>query len=235
MMVRECRTPAKSRLDGRRRSRHDGGAMNDKSGLPELPEGVEIKPVVGYEGLYSVTSDGRVWRHPRTISAGWDTKKRVGGCWAKPHLRRDGYYTASVGRDGMRTRLPIHKLVAAAFHGPRPKGYDIDHVDRDRVNNEAANLRYVTRMVNRLNNACRGYSWDPVNQKWKAQICVGGQPYFLGRFASEGEAREAYIQVKRNLGMLRAQAESGTAITLQGRDIPNTIAKTCKVTRRSRI
>ena len=42
----------------------------------------------------------------------------------------------------------VHSLVAEAFLGPRPEGYDIDHINGDKTRNEASNLRYVTHTEN---------------------------------------------------------------------------------------
>lgn len=47
--------------------------------------------------------------------------------------------------------IKIHELVAYAFLGPRPKGLVIDHIDRNKLHNEANNLRYVTRSENAHN------------------------------------------------------------------------------------
>lgn len=38
----------------------------------------------------------------------------------------------------------VHELVLAAFVGPRPPGYQADHVDGDRAHNAADNLEWVT-------------------------------------------------------------------------------------------
>jgi len=45
----------------------------------------------------------------------------------------------------------IHHLVAYAFLGPRPEGQEIDHLDRNSLNNKADNLRYCTRSENKQN------------------------------------------------------------------------------------
>jgi hypothetical protein len=42
----------------------------------------------------------------------------------------------------------IHTLVAEAFLGPRPIGFDIHHKDANRWNNTVENLEYVTRSAN---------------------------------------------------------------------------------------
>lgn len=42
----------------------------------------------------------------------------------------------------------IHSLIAEAFLGPRPEGYDIDHIDGDKSNNHPSNLEYVTHKEN---------------------------------------------------------------------------------------
>jgi len=42
----------------------------------------------------------------------------------------------------------IHNLIALVFIGQKPEGYEIDHIDRNKINNRADNLRYVIRSQN---------------------------------------------------------------------------------------
>ena len=44
--------------------------------------------------------------------------------------------------------LHCHILVCTAFHGPRPEGYECDHVNGNNLDWSADNLRWVTRAEN---------------------------------------------------------------------------------------
>ena len=58
------------------------------------------------------------------------------------------YYQISTGRGG---KKKIHVLMALIFLGRRPEGFHIDHIDRNRFNNNINNLRYCTQSENMIN------------------------------------------------------------------------------------
>ena len=68
-----------------------------------------------------------------------------------PKLKFDrvgyAYFTPSAGGVAGR-HLRVHIAVAAAFHGPRPPGMSIDHVNGVRTDNRPSNLQYVTHAAN---------------------------------------------------------------------------------------
>lgn len=71
----------------------------------------------------------------------------------RPRLLRPirfGKYMGVILRDarGAQKRAYIHGLVAEAFHGPRPEGMEVRHLDGNRLNNDATNLRWGTRSQN---------------------------------------------------------------------------------------
>ncbi len=76
--------------------------------------------------------------------------------------------------------------------GTPPEGLEVDHIDRDTLNNQRANLRWVTPTVNLRNrnlqrnntSGFRGVCWSKKAGKWSAQIKVNGKLVNLGYFES---------------------------------------------------
>ena len=109
----------------------------------------EWRPVVGYEGLYEVSSHGRVRSLDRVTT--YMDGRRVAYQGRVLALSDNGYgyavVTLSRGRRDKKVRL-VHSLVMESFDGPRPTGFDICHRDNDKRNNRPENLRYDTREGN---------------------------------------------------------------------------------------
>ena len=72
----------------------------------------------------------------------------------------------------------------------------IDHIDRDRSNNNIENMRVATNQENLWNRDCKGYYFCKASGKYRAEICVNGKRKHLGLFVSEDEARNAYLNAK---------------------------------------
>ena len=45
----------------------------------------------------------------------------------------------------------VHRVLWERVHGPIPKGYVIDHIDRNGLNNDMSNLRCIPRGANKAN------------------------------------------------------------------------------------
>ena len=98
------------------------------------------RPVVGWEGLYEVSSIGRVKCLPRK----WVPTARL-----LKIVHHPGKYP-QVGLHSPKRNLTrmVHQLVAEAFLGPCPLGMEVCHNDGYRSNNRLDNLRYDTRKNN---------------------------------------------------------------------------------------
>jgi hypothetical protein len=63
-----------------------------------------------------------------------------------PHLV---YFKVALWNNNRRKVAYVHRLVAEAFHGPPPPGYnDCSHLDHDTSNNHASNLAWSTHVDN---------------------------------------------------------------------------------------
>lgn len=89
------------------------------------------KDIPGYEGYYQVSNFGRVKSLRRVLKAGL----------------RKGYLYISLRNK----KFNIHRLVAIAFI-PNPGNLpEVDHIDGNKLNNNANNLKWATRQQNELN------------------------------------------------------------------------------------
>ncbi len=93
------------------------------------------RPVHGYEGLYAVTDDGKVFRvgSSRPLSV---------------QLVNSGYLSCELWKNNQRKRIGIHVLVAEAWLRARGEGECVRHKDGNRLNNSLGNLELGSRADN---------------------------------------------------------------------------------------
>ena len=116
-----------------------------------------------------------------------------------------GYDNVYPYKDKKRHVLKLHRLVAQEWLD-KPLGDDgvmleVDHVDRNKKNNQVTNLRWATRKQNIMNwckqrRSCssvfKGVSFHGQSGKWRSTIKVDGVTMSLGLYQSEEEAASAY-------------------------------------------
>lgn len=115
-------------------------------------------------------------------------------CGHKPFS--DGYGRVKI--DGKLHRT--HRLIWLLTHGEWPVN-DIDHVDRNPMNNRIENLRAATRSENQHNHRMHkdntsgyiGATSNKQSNKYLAQIRINGKLTCLGRYATAEEALTAYM------------------------------------------
>jgi hypothetical protein len=108
----------------------------------------EWRPVVGYEGLYEVSSLGRVKSLPRSCPAGHGSYRRVPGKIMSQSPDGNGYLAVILSKNSSRKTTRVCRVVAAAFIGPRPDGLVIAHGSNGKLCDEASNLSYKTQAGN---------------------------------------------------------------------------------------
>ena len=94
-----------------------------------------MKDVVGFEGLYKVTSCGKIWSCRQ--------KK-----WMKPYGSEGDYKMICLTKDGVSIYDYVHRIVAKAYI-PNPHNYpQVNHKDEVRDHNWWTNLEWCTRNYN---------------------------------------------------------------------------------------
>ena len=109
----------------------------------EKNESEEWRSIDGYEGLYQVSSLGRIKSCDRYESCYGGTRLRNGRI-LKTVKRKDGYIQVVLCKEGKPTHFLVHRLVWEAFNGKIPEGMQINHIDEDKSNNTIKNLNLMT-------------------------------------------------------------------------------------------
>jgi hypothetical protein len=142
--------------------------------LKTIPVGLRHLALVD-DGDYELVSQFK-W------SLNWDSKRRV--AYAFRYIRRDGKVTTQF----------MHTLIMSPC-------IEIDHKNRDGLDNRRENLRDANHSNNHANqpkqrgnysSEFKGVSWNKKRKIWKAQIGLQNRAVFLGYFPDELAAAIAY-------------------------------------------
>ena len=136
----------------------------------------EWKNVIGYEGLYEVSNKGNV-RNVRRNTLLRLTKTNY------------GYIQVSLYKNGIRTGLKVHRLVAEVFI-PNPDNLpQINHKDEDKTNNNVTNLEWCTA---KYNNNYGHRTENAINTRVKNGYA---DPDFIGFGLNEKEYIKQYSRI----------------------------------------
>ena len=100
---------------------------------------LEFRKIKSLYFLYEINENGTIIRNVKS-------KKQL-HIKLDTHHSKKGYYCTFVHGNKWPhgKRVMIHKVVAECWLGDCPSGYEIDHKDRNSLNNHYTNLRYVTK------------------------------------------------------------------------------------------
>jgi hypothetical protein len=174
----------------------------------------EIVPIIGYEGLYSITSFGRVWSHEKIRKGENNSQRTYKGKFLKSDLIRGGYLRVVLCEDYMIKRCLVHRLGAIAFILNPLNDPQVNHKDTNKQNNyvgtaaknyKDGNLEWCTNQKN-MNHAmenglhkketsryygvyCHKGFWK---KPWIARTTINKKQIHIGLYPTEIEAAKAY-------------------------------------------
>ena len=144
------------------------------------------RDIVGYEGYYQVSDQGRVKSLERKNSYGRTVKERI----LKPAVKPTGYVEVNLYAGGKQKALTVHRLVCQAFHENPDNKSDVNHINENKTDNRACNLEWCTRKEN-CNHGSR-------NERVAKAL---SKP--VGQYTSDGELVKIWpsaIEVQRQAG-----------------------------------
>ena len=86
----------------------------------------------------------------------------------------------------------IHRLVAIAFvRNPAPTELKhVDHIDQNKLNNAASNLRWVTPALNNLNRPTKNYEYQKRYKNYRVRVTYKNKITTLGWYKTAEEAQQ---------------------------------------------
>lgn len=133
------------------------------------------KDIEGYEGMYEVSTFGRIKSHNI-----WNGHKYIKGeRILKPTLRNHSnsyyFYTICLTKNKTRKHFRIHRLVAQAFIPNNFNKPHINHIDSNPLNNNVSNLEWCTPRENVIHsytygNKKRTYDINKVIKLYKSGL-----------------------------------------------------------------
>ena len=137
--------------------------------------------------------------------------KRPAQCMQK------GRVAGSVGRNGYwhvflkGRRLAAHRVVWLLAYGEDPYPLTVDHIDRDRTNNELKNLRLADESLQKRNRAyfqrdCKTsapYKWikKQASGNWLGQFTYLGKKYFTKTVGTPEKAYELVCELRASMSL----------------------------------
>lgn len=130
------------------------------------------KPVVGYEGYYEISDQGKIFSFRRKGATSLGVRNYGGGL-LKPSLQKGKYYAVTLTREGTGKSFRVHRLMLMTFVGAPPEGYDACHNNGIPTDNRLENLRWDTRKNNLADRKKHGT--DPVGDRSSSAILTWEQ------------------------------------------------------------
>jgi hypothetical protein len=138
-----------------------------------------LRPIKDFEGLYSITSDGRIWSHGRDAILGKTGARSFPAKWLKSSPDAYGYRIAKLRKEGRQYTLKVHRLVLETWVGSAPTpDHVVNHKDFVRDNNHVDNLEWVTQKENVRHTVDQGRHFSPFGDR-------GGEKHHKAKFTVE--------------------------------------------------
>lgn len=139
--------------------------------------------------FYLENSTGRLFRKQKSGKL-----KEVTG-------KANNYYQVCINYQ----RYQVHNIIYIMYYGKLPESGEIDHKDRNTLNNKPSNLRPASYSQNRANksaysNNTSGYKGvSKHGNKWRVQVYLNNERFDKSGFDTPEEANEYAIALRKSI------------------------------------
>jgi hypothetical protein len=150
---------------------------------------VKWADVIGYEGLYEVSTDGRIRTVQHVTNGHTIPSKEL----AVSIYKSQRYARVRLYKDGKSKDILVHRIVAETFI-PNPENKpQVNHIDGNRTNNRVDNLEWCTQAENNRHAIDNGlqnpYTAIEATKKKVLQLSMDGE--FIKEWSSLTEAAKS--------------------------------------------
>ncbi len=163
----------------------------------------EWRAVLGFEGRYEVSSEGRVRRLARVVAQRDGRKYPVREKTLKNLPHPGGYSQVCLRTEiGVNGRMRyVHRLVAEAFLSNPKKLPEVNHINLNKCDNRVANLEWVDARANAAHAKANGLYHGRTNASQRMKL-------------TPQQADEIYVSVGSGLAVAEAYGVSETLVRL---------------------
>jgi len=147
----------------------------------------EFIDIKDYEGLYKINKKGEI--------LGVKYNKIL-----KPEMHK-GYLRVNLSKNGKTKHFFIHRLLGIHFIDNPDNLPEIDHINRNKLNNNIENLRWCTHSDNNKNKNIKGYINKHFNKQERIYYSVYVRCKYKANFKTYDEASEflkKYLEENEN-------------------------------------
>lgn len=124
-----------------------------------------MKDINGYEGLYAVTEDGKIWSYAKT-------KGRHKGLFLAQGVTQSGYNNVVLCRNKTRITKTVHRLVAETYICNFENKQTVNHKNGIKTDNRVENLEWATNSEQQIHARENGLNKVSDKQrKSSAELC----------------------------------------------------------------
>lgn len=155
------------------------------------------KQIKNYEGLYEISTNGQVRNYKTKFIL--NTKPRP-----------DGYIRIGLWKNKKQTYHYLARLIFENFKSIPDGSFEINHIDKNKLNNFLANLELISQREN-----CCHRSKDKINKtskhpgvckaydgKFRSYIYIDGKQKSLGYYFTEDQAYQARVNFEKENGIV---------------------------------